>query len=120
MTPAQMTDSAEKTAPLDQIASPTAAERLGAYWARLDAAEHTPLPADACLVYLDVETALAEAGDRYLVSLRSLDDLHGARDRFTAVVDAALAATAGDPAAVRALVRQLVFDLAQARSEARR
>jgi len=37
---------------------------------------------------------------------------------FDAAVDDVVTATGGGPFAVRALVRQLVFDLAQARSEA--
>jgi len=93
----------------------TTAERL-AHYRRLADDAVTTTEALMASAHVDPSWALAEAGDVYLASLR-FDERKVARARFDAVVDEVLAATDG-PAAVRALVRMLAFDLAQARAAA--
>ncbi|HEY8664632.1 MAG TPA: hypothetical protein VIL68_13545 [Propionibacteriaceae bacterium] len=88
-----------------------------AHYQRLARDAVTTTEALMASAHVDPAWALAEAGDVYLASLR-FDERKVARARFDAVVDEVLAATDGDPAAVRALVRMLAFDLAQARSAA--
>ena len=93
----------------------TSTERA-AHYQRLAAEAVTTTEALMASAHVDPAWALAEAGDVYLASLR-FDERKVARAAFDAVVDEVLEAAAG-PAEVRALVRMLAFDLAQARSAA--